>query len=380
MKSSKSVIMAVVIAVSVILWMLTGIIGRSNEIPEDEQAHHAEYTTPRVAVQISQARPITRHIIASGQTQPNRIVELRAETDGRIIELGVQRGAQVRAGDRIARLDIRDREARRVRAQALVAQRELELQAARKLKESQYVSETQLAEGYARVVSAQAELKEIQIEIAQTELTAPFDAVMQERAVELGDYVNSGDTIAEMVDIDPLIVAGDINERDVNRIEVGGPGFARFVNGETLEGTVRYIASVANENTRTFRVELAIPNPEGMLRAGLTAELNLAGERTIVHSLSSALLTLGDDGEIGVKTVDDNDIVQFYPVEIVDAGLSGLSVSGLPNEVRLIVVGQGFVRPGDQVIPVVNPTPVGFSNAQSAEPQPSSGQSTGPQG
>jgi len=118
-----------------------------------------------------------------------------------------------------------------------------------------------------------------------------------------------------------------------------------------MEGAIRYLAPVADRNTRTFRVELAVPNPYNV-RAGLTAELQLSGPTLSAHDLSPALLTLADDGVVGVKTVNSNNRVEFYPVEIVGSSANGVLVTGLPDLVTVITVGQGFVNVGQQVEPV----------------------------
>jgi len=363
--------MAIVVALTVSIWMLTGLFGlfgSTSQTPDDKEVIAMQQNSPvKVAVQISLAKSTIREISVSGRTEPNRIIEMRAETDGRVVSLGAERGAVVKAGEKIVILDMRDRQARLEEARANVKQMELQLQAARKLQQKQFVSETQIAEAYAHVVAAHAALQAIELDINHTTLTAPFDAVMQDRLVELGDYVKSGDKVAQLVDIDPLIVVGEINEREINKVEVGGAGYARLVSGEIINGRIRYISPRANENTRTFKVELAIPNGDGSLKAGVTAEMLLAGERSTVHFFSPALLTLDDNGVIGVKTVDDQNRVKFYPVEVVDSNENGISVSGLPDEIRLIVVGQGFVRTGDLVIPVTTPIPSGFEDVRANE-------------
>src|SRR5690606_27179036 len=130
---------------------------------------------------------------------------------------------------------------------------------------------------------------------------------------------------------------------------LGGEGSAVLVDGSEVTGKVRYISRVADQATRTFSVELAVPNPDSAIRAGVTAQLRLFAAAVRVHTLSSALLSLADDGTVGVKVVDDRDIVRFYPVQIVGSTQEGLHVTGLPERIRLITVGQGFVTEGQQV-------------------------------
>jgi multidrug efflux system membrane fusion protein len=365
---SKSAWMATVATIGVGAWMLTGL-ARDAEAPPDEAGLPAEHAATRVAVVTSQARAITRTIVISARTEPNRNVTLRAETEGRVVALGAERGTLLRAGQRIAELDMRDRAARMEEARAAIAHVELQYEAAKKLETRQFVSAAQLAELMSRVVAARATLAEIELEIGNTTLVAPFDALLEDRLVEIGDYVNAGDTVAELVDTDPLIVVGDVSERDVHKLEIGNLGAARLANGTTVEGAVRYVAPVAAESTRTFRVELAIANAGGALRAGMTAEMRLAAEEVTVHTLSPALLTLDDAGTVGVKTVGDDNRVRFHAVEIVESTSEGIAVTGLPHELRVITVGHGFVKPGDVVEPSFAPAPTEITEAASGAPR-----------
>ena len=351
-KFSKSVWMAIALAAAVALWMATGIDWGSGAPAEQAQEGARPESLVRVRVQDLRARTITREIVVSGRTEPNRTVEVRAETDGRVVGLGAERGNAVAAGERLVLLDRRDRDARREEARAAIAQAELQYEAAQQLRSQQFAAAVQIAEALARAEAARARLAEVELEIANIDIAAPFDAVLLERGVELGDFVNAGDTVAELVDNDPLIVVGAVNEREIARVGLGAVGRARLVDGEIVEGTIRYIAPVADEATRTFRVELAVPNAGGKARAGVTAGLVLAGDEIEAHQLSPALLTLDDDGRIGVKAVNRFDEVEFLPVEIVSSSANGIAVTGLPRQVRVITVGQGFVLPGQRVVPV----------------------------
>lgn len=359
---TKSIVIASVVAVAVTLWMLSGLIGGESPSPATGSTVRDESTgsgnperRPRVLVQRSSARSIRREIRVSARTEPNRQVELRAETDGAVISIGAERGALVANGQLIVNLDMRDRTAQLEEAEALIVQMQLQFEAAERLRGQQFVSEAQIAEAKARLVGAEAAKTRILDDIGYTTVKAPFDAVLQDRLVEVGDFVQSGDAVAYLVDTDPMIVVGEVNEREVHSLAVGNPGTAELVGGITVEGTIRYLAPVAEESTRTFRVELAVPNPDGTLRAGMTAELKLAAEEITAHSLSSALLALADDGTVGVKAVGDDNRVNFYPAEIVGTSAEGILVTGLPTELGIISLGSGFVVEGQIVEAVVDP-------------------------
>lgn len=354
----RSVLLAGAIAAAAVVWMLTGMVTKETppQRTDDAAARSAPPETFPVTVRPSHARSITREILISGRTEPNRSVELSAETEGKVVRLGAERGRPVADGELIVALDMRDREAQRAQAEALVAERELQFEAAKQLEDRRLGSQAQIAEANAQLVSARSTLERVQLDIEHTRIVAPFDGVLEDRPVELGNYVGVGDPVATVVDIDPLIVAGDVSENQVEALNVGSPGKARLLGGEVVDGTIRYIAPVASQSTRTFRIELAIPNPDGRLRAGMTTELRLPAGQITAHQLSPALLTLADDGTIGVKSVDESDMVRFHAVQIVRSGADGVWVSGLPDDLRIISVGQGFVVHGQHVAPVVDPT------------------------
>lgn len=347
--SRTSVYLAIGVVVAVSLWMLSGL--GSEPVPQPDPAELrsvARGAVPAVRSMRSTAIDIRREIVASGRTQADRVLELKAETDGPVVGIHVERGAAVESGQRLVTLDMRDRQERLQEAAARVKQRETEYKAIANLRDRQFTTEIEIAEAETSLASARAAQMAIELELEQLTVRAPFGAIVQERNVEMGDLIRVGDTVATLVDLDPLVVVGEVNERDIGWVQQGGQGSARILGNEPLDGTIRYISAVADGATRTFQVELAIPNPAHRIQAGLTAELRLFADTRRVHTLSSALLSLADDGTVGVKVVE-NGRVRFYPVEVVGSGPDGMHVSGLPDSVEVITVGQGYVTEGQQV-------------------------------
>lgn len=355
MHKSRSLLIASGLAIAVVVWMSTGLLrqgGSSASIVPDARPESGR-TAMAVTVLNSQARQVSREIAISARTEPNRRVDIAAETEGRVIAVEAERGMALSGGDPIVVLDMRDRRVRAEEAEALVRQRELEYQGAVRLRDREFMSESQIAEADALLAAARANLARIRLEMEQTVIKAPFAGVLEERQVELGGLVRVGDTIGTLVDTNPLIVTGHINEGDIDAVKAGDKGQARLLDGEQVSGTVRYIAPAAAESTRTFRVELAIPNPGNRLRAGMSAEILLPGGEVTAHRVTPALLSLDEDGVVGVKTVDGENIVRFFPVDIVHTDPDGgIWITGPPPQARVIVVGQGFVTPGENVRPV----------------------------
>jgi len=306
----------------------------------------------RVTVRHSVAESRVRSLMLTGQTEPSRAATLKAETAGRIIAVEAIEGSPVKQGDVIARLAMDDREARLDEAKALLDQRRIEYEAARKLSSKGFQTQVKLAESKAQMEAAQALLRRIELDIDRTVIRAPFDGVLQDRLVEVGDYLGTGDPVAVIVDLDPILAVAQLSERDAAVVRPDNEGQARLVTGEVVNGRVRYVSVVGAAGTRTFRVELELANGDGRIPAGLTTEVTLPIARVDAHRLSPAALTLNDAGVVGVNTVDAQNIVHFNPVELVDSAADGVWISGLPREATIITVGQEFVLPGQTVVPV----------------------------
>lgn len=339
------------LALATALWVASGLLG-TGETTEGEDAAGPDEQATQVRVDTLNASEVSRTVELFGRTAPARTVTLRAETTGRVSEILVPRGRRADRGEALLRLDARDREERLVTARALVRQRELEYEAQRSLEPQGYISRSRLAAAQAELEAAREELHRAELDLTYGTLEAPFDGAIQERMVEVGDYVQPGDPLVEFVDERELIVIGDVSEQDVEGLEVGDPGEAVLATGERARGHIRYIAPVADRATRTFRLELMVPDPEGRLRAGVTAEMELQADEVLAHHLSPALLSLDDEGVLGVKVVDDSDRVAFHEVDIVASDSEGIWVTGLPQRIRIITVGQGWVRPGQEVVSV----------------------------
>jgi len=355
---NRSLIVAVALAAGGALWIASGaFLGEDGQAAQDPEAAlpaAAETAPPPMAVRVAHydAQPRAAEIVVLGLTEASRTVVVRAETDGRVVSLPVEEGAVVDAEAALAGLDLAEREARLAEVKALLKQREAELNAATTLAREGFQTEIRAAEMEALAEAARAALRAIEIDLARTTIRAPFAGVVDQRAVDLGDFVQRGDPVATVVDLDPLIVAAEVSERDVGQIAVGQQGQARLVDGRTVAGRVRYVARVGASETRTFRVELEIANPDRRVPAGATAELRLPVAEVQAHLLSPAVLTLDDAGNIGVKVVDAEGVVGFHAVALVADSPEGVWVTGLPPAVDVITVGQEFVRPGQRVAPV----------------------------
>lgn len=343
-------LIAIVLVVLALLWLLTG--SGEDDVSEPTSAADSQPTLiPSVQVRDLDAQGVRRSLTINGVTEPDRSVAIAAETSGRVQELLKSAGDQVEDGEVIARLDPRDLNAQLRTARANLEQARLEYEGAQRLGNQGLQNRSQLAAAEAGYQSAQAQMEALELALRDTQIRAPFAGVLESLSIEVGTFVSPGQSVAEVYDYNPMRVVGQVPETDITFLQAGQSATVELVTGEQLVGELTFVGTVANPATRTFKVEIAVPSSPKNL-AGATAKATIMLAEQSGHYVSPALLNISDEGELGLKTVGRSNLVEFTPVDIVRSDTGGVWVTGLPNRARLIVVGQGFVNPGDQVNPV----------------------------
>ena len=345
----QSYVWAAVIALIAAGWMMSGQLGADIDNGTGGPVDESEKDVVAVRAVMSSAAPHFAELVIRGRTEASRTVVVRAETEGSVVSVPAEEGRRVLQGDVLCELSLNAREAEKVEAEAVMQQRRLEYDAARQLTEKGHRSETQQAAALAAFKAAQAAVERIELEIKQTKIVAPFDGVLDDRAVEVGDYIRQGDACATLVDEQPFLVVGQVSETEVSRLAVGGKGTATLITGEEFDGRLRFISKRADPATRTFRIELELPNENQNLREGITSEIRLPVESVEAHRIAPSALVLNDEGQIGVRIVDAKQTVRFAPVAVLEDDKDGIWIAGLPKTVTIITVGQDYVGEGQAV-------------------------------
>lgn len=351
----RSYLIAGLLAVAAGAWIVSGQLdGSEGDAPARKPPVDltASERVPSVRVRAFTAEPFVDQLVLRGRSQAERKIELSAEVNGRLAEMLVEEGEAVREGAVVARIEEKDRAALLGEAKALREQRRIEYEAARKLSAKGYRATTQVAAAKAAYEAAKAAVATAEIALAQTTIVAPFDGVVSTQLAEIGTYLDVGDPILRLVDLDPIVITAQASERDAAHIERDSPARATLITGQAVEGHVRFISPEADEATRTFNVEIEVPNPERALADGVTAEVTVPLREVTAHRLPPSILTLRDDGAIGVIAVTPDATASFEPVTILTEDARGLWVDGLPRVVTLITVGQEFVTVGQSVRPI----------------------------
>ncbi len=300
-----------------------------------------------VVTKISRAQPLESTLTLTGSTEASRTVDVRAETSGIVLQ-AQRKGARVRKGDLLCQLDIGDRKARREAGIARLNQALVQARAQKTLSEKGFAASNTSSAAKTDAEVIRAEIMQIDLEIANLQIRAPFDGVVEGSTVEIGALLQMGNTCAQIMDPDPLRVVGFVPEFRIGALRLGNPATANLITGQKVQGGIVYIAQSADSATRTFKVEVEVPNSDYSLRDAVTADIEFPLDTKLAHKLPQSSMTLRDSGEIGVMVAEGGK-AKFRKVEILRDDTNGVWVTGLDNQATVIVVGQEYVSDGSTI-------------------------------
>ncbi len=344
------IILALVVCAAISTFVLNG--GNSaapkEDTPENGTAATTEFPPVSVLVQKSVAQPVTSGIVLRGQTEAFRQIEVRAEVDGKVISQPLRKGTLVTEGQLLCELNVGTRQAAIAEAKARYEEAKANNKGAAGLVKKGIISETAAFSREAALEAAQANLDRAQREFNNLKIGAPFSGLLESDTAEFGSFIQRGSPCATVLQLNPMKLVGNATEEQVARITQNAEAGAKLLSGRQVEGKVTFISRRADSVTRTFRVEITVPNDDGKLRDGSTADIYIALSGEKGHIIPQSALTLNGDGVLGIRAVK-NDKAFFTPVEIIRDSAEGIWVSGLPEELDIIIVGQEYVTDGRDV-------------------------------
>ena len=291
MKIRQTYITSFITLVIAILWMLSGmLVDDEFEVKAKTQLE----TISSVTVLNSNALEKAKQIKVSGTTEADKLIKIRAEASGTVVSRPVKQGQFVKKDQLICQLYNAGR-------------------------------------------------------TSYPKVKAPFDGYLETFSVKEGDYLNTGAVCATIIDPDPMRLIGEISEKEINFVKVGAKAVAELISGKKVEGVVSFVSTSANKGTRTFRVEIDVKNSDRSIRDGVSAQIAIEGDTILAHKISPSILMLGEAGELGIRTVNEDDQVEFKKIEILEDSMEGIWITGLPKNTRIITVGQEYVFQGQTV-------------------------------
>jgi len=346
-------IAAVTVLVATAAWIATGEFSSVGSASQEAKPAAAQEERPVVLKTVQVAVPPrlehARTIHVSGRTEADKNAVMAARIAGIVEDLPVEEGSRVKEGDLILRLENEGKEAAVASARQALAQREAEAAAAERLAKTGNLASLQLDVARANLAAARSALEQAQADLDRVAVRAPFEAVVDKISVEKGTAVMQGTEVATLLKLDPIVAAGEVSERDLGTIKPGDKAEVRLVNGKNLSGTIRHVSRAASPQTRTYRVEVVAPNPEGLIPAGMTAEISIKTDMVETVALPRSVVTLSNNGELGIRAVNEAGEVHFYPIDIIDDTPEALYLAGIPQDMQVIVAGQDLVTEGEKV-------------------------------
>lgn len=409
----KSVILSFLILAITVGWLASGQIGNVNANddnttqPKVDQSQKTDENIQedlniiKVETKIFIAEQIDESITLQGQTIYNKKIDVKSEITGNITSINFNRGDKVKKNDKLLNISIKNRkeilasiskDIDRLNKELIINEKNrdnllsknseliklynIEYMSAKQLIDKGLSSksklslasfnltnaksdqidinlkyESQVSNLESQIASYKSQLKQINLDIESTSINAPFDGIITKKNIEISDYVNPGSILLTIVNLNPIKVQGYLSEFDVNKVNLNTKAFIENSNGIKKIGEITFISPSAETSTRTFEIEIEADNSDLSFKSGITASINIEGSELLAHKIPPSILTLQDDGTIGVKGLDTNNKVIFYPIQTVKDTVDGMWVSGLPEEANLIISGQEYVTI-DQLIEV----------------------------
>ena len=344
----KSIFSAILIFTLIGLWVGSGYLGDESENKEVAE-NNIKVNEFAVKYIESSASDFTDTFKIIGKTEADSIVELSMQTNGKVENIYFNKGQNVLKGQTICALETQNKYELLEAARANLNDTKLKYESQLKLAQKSFVSENSLNSLEANYEKAKADYRNAELNKEYLNVRAPIDGIINDINIEVGELATTGDICAVLMDSDPIIVKGNVSEKNISKLKIDSPAKIQLIGETFLEGKINYISSIADPDTRTFTVEVAIENPDNQIKVGTTAEIFVSNQIKDSHLIPSSILSLSDDGNIGIKIISKDNMVEFIEVKVSNLNNEGAYVTDLPPIIRIITVGQDFVTSGDIV-------------------------------
>ena len=311
-----------------VAWMVSGFFA-----PGDPEIFEPEIKNQKVVTINSIAQDFSLPITVKGESQAFSKVDIKSQTSEKVTKINFLDGDFVKKGEVICQLDSGQRRANFKKA-------EIDYNSTKELNKKGLASQSAL-------VTTETVYETARIELSRTKIVAPFDGFVEKLAKE-GKLIQNGQMCATIVSLSPLKIAGNVSELVVSKIKRGQRASIKFISGEKFESTVTFVSSTADLQTRTFKVESELENENYLIKDGLTGDLIIYTDPVKAHFVPTSAFLLATDGNVALAEVVDGKI-NIVTVQILIDTTEGAWVTGLPEVSKVVVSGQGFVKPGEEV-------------------------------
>ena len=290
-------------------------------------------------------------VSAAGEAAASQRAVIAAQVGGRIATLPVREGQMVRAGQRVVTLDVAEhllavQEAQAALRDAEAKYREITIFDDRIADEAVRRDRAQAARARSGVETAEVRVRRAQLEMERTRILAPFSGRAAYMKAVQGQWVRQGDELMTVVALDPMRIEVQVLESEVGQLTLGGAAHVTFsaFPGESFHGTIQTINPVVDAATRTARVTVLVPNPQGRILPGMYARVSLDARRLTGRLLVPRPSLVERDRRTLVFVFDGADQDGVAKWRYVTPGLQNDTL------VELLAAGGDSVAPGEIVL------------------------------
>ncbi len=280
-------------------------------------------------------------------------VNISAEVSGPIVFIGADKGQRIEAGQAIVRIDDAIYRGEKKKAEAAKSFAAQNFDRQKKLFEAKSVSEKDIQESESLMSGTEAEYEIASTNLEKCEIRSPVSGILDDRNIEMGEYVQPGTHICKIEQVDRVKVVFFMPEKDINCVKVGDsiPFTLDSCPGRGFSGNITYVAMSADRASLSFRVEIEAANPDWSLRPGMIARVGIR-RRTMTGVPVVPLIAIIPryEGHY-VFVVDEKGRARFREVKIGHVfGKSALVAKGLAFGEKVIVEGQRLLGENDAVL------------------------------
>ena len=284
--------------------------------------------------------------------EPNRVVNVSAEFEGRVERIPCKEGAEVQAGDLLVELNSDLIRPAYEIAKAQVERDEIEYKRMKNLVEEDATSRQDLDNATTKLAISKAQLEEVAARLERTRILAPITGVLNDIMVEVGEYVAIGTSVAEIVETKVVKVVVQVPEKDIVFFDVGRQAevLVHTRDGDKrFKGKITFISELADRQTRSTRIEITLPNKDRIVRSGQIVSAKLT-RRILNDAVMIPLLAVIPMEEGHSVYVVNSSQAKRREVKLdIIKGDRVRIKSGVQPGDKLIIQGHRFVAPGQTV-------------------------------
>lgn len=340
--------LVILIIVLLVLWMISGLL-KCSSVPTENATQLADKPLFKVDVQESTVQKKEIILSLTGRTKPYRTLDISAQTAGAIEKILVQKGSLVDEGTLLATLDPATRLIQLKEAQFFIAKNQHVFHVQKELKRQGFGSKSALSEAQANLSNARVKKESVLKDLEYTKIKAPFKGIVDHNFIEVGSYVDVGDSLFTLLELDPILATASVPEQYIHDVHLGSVATIKLLSKVDVEGIITFKGSNSSDKTHAFQLEISIENPSYDIAAGQTVQIKIPLRSELVHIVPSQILSLRKNGTLAIRHLSKDNKVIETPVQIVFSDGENIWIQGLPDQIRLIKTGQEFVVPDQEV-------------------------------